>query len=144
MGVMDKKIEEFLQRVRNAKSIAIMGHKNPDGDAICSVLAMARLIELNYDKEVTCVYDGNIPDNLDDVPLRKKFRFFEKIEEDARVDVAIVMDMDCRVTHNIGGAARFMERARDVIEIDHHQNEDKDCCALCIDDDTAAACKRYF
>ncbi|MBQ6027600.1 MAG: DHH family phosphoesterase [Alphaproteobacteria bacterium] len=137
--ITQKQLDIFDEKIRAANSIFLFAHKNPDGDAICSVLAMARLIELNYDKEVTCVYDGNIPDNLDDVPLRKRFRFFEKIEEDARVDVAIVMDMDCRVTHNIGGAARFMERARDVIEIDHHQNEDKDCCALCIDDDTAAA-----
>ena len=45
---MDKKIEEFLQRVRNAKSIAIMGHKNPDGDSMCSVLALGHLIEQNF------------------------------------------------------------------------------------------------
>ena len=55
----------FDEKIRSAGSILLCAHKNPDGDAICSVLALAHLIEMNYDKEVVCTYDGNIPDNLD-------------------------------------------------------------------------------
>ena len=136
--ITQEQLDIFDEKIRTANSIFLFAHKNPDGDAICSVLALARLIELNYGKDVTCTYDGNIPDNLDDVPLRKRLRFFEKIEDDTPVDVAIVMDMDHRVTHNIGGPAKFMERAKFVIEIDHHQSDEKDG-VLCIDNDTAAA-----
>lgn len=136
--ITQEQLDIFDRKIRAADSIFLFAHKNPDGDAMCSVLSLARLIELNYGKDVTCVYDGNIPNNLDGVPLRKRLRFFEKIEEDTPVDVAIVMDMDHRVTHNIGGPAKFMECAKFVIEIDHHQKEGKSG-VLCINDDTAAA-----
>ncbi len=134
--ITQEQIDIFDEKIRSANSIFLFAHKNPDGDAMCSVLALARLIELNYGKDVTCVYDGNIPNNLDTAPLRKRLRFFEKIEDDAPVDVAIVMDYG--IARNIGGPIKFMERAKFVIEIDHHQNDAK-VGSLCIDDDNAAA-----
>ena len=45
---MEQNIKDFIEKIRGAKNIAIMGHKNPDGDSYCSVLALAKLIELNY------------------------------------------------------------------------------------------------
>ena len=134
--ITQNQLDIFDEKIRSANSIFLFAHKNPDGDAMCSVLALARLIELNYGKEVTCVYDGNIPDNLDDVPLRKRLRFFEKIEEDAMVDVAIVMDYG--IARNIGGPVKFMEQAKFVVEIDHHQSHET-VGDLCIYDADAAA-----
>lgn len=132
---MIKQIKIFDEKIRAAKSIVLFAHKNPDGDALCSVIALARLIELNYNKEVTCVYDGNIPDNLDDVPLRKQMRYFEHVD-DIPFDVAIVMDYG--IIRNIGGPQKFADKAGFIIEIDHHINDDK-IGALCIDDENAAA-----
>ena len=136
MGVMDKKIKEFLERVRNAKSIAIMGHKNPDGDSMCSVLALAHLIELNFGIQPLCVYDGNIPDALDNVPLRSRIKYFERVDLTQHFDVAIVMDYGNPV--HIGGPRSIVDNAGFVIEIDHHKNENT-IGNLCINDDTAAA-----
>ena len=68
---MKKNVKDFIDKIKTAKSIAIAGHKNPDGDSLCSVLALARLIHLNFNKKTVCVYDGNIPDCLDNVPDRK-------------------------------------------------------------------------
>ena len=136
--ITQEQLNIFNDKICRAKTVFLFAHKNPDGDAVCSVLALARLIELNYDKEVICVYDGNIPDNLDTVPLRKKMRFFDKIEKNVQIDVAIVLDMDYRVTRNIGGPSKFLEQAKFIIEIDHHQEDDK-AGVLCIDDNSAAA-----
>ena len=73
---MDKnKIETFINKIKNAKSIAISGHKNPDGDALCSALALMKLIELNFGKQTTVIYDGNIPKFLKEIPLRKNAYF---------------------------------------------------------------------
>ncbi len=129
-------IKIFDEKIRAARSIILFAHKNPDGDALCSMLALARLIETNYGKDVVCTYDGNIPDNLDEVPLRKRARFFERVEFDAPFDVAIVLDYG--IEKNIGGPHKFLENAGFVIEIDHHINENK-IGALCIDDVDAAA-----
>jgi len=134
--MMNEQLKIFDEKIRNANSIMLCAHKNPDGDAICSVLALGHLIETNYGKDVVCTYDGNIPDNLDDVPLRKRIRFFEKIDDDFAPDVAIVMDYG--IERNIGGPHKFIERAKFIIEVDHHINDNK-IGHLCIDDSDAAA-----
>jgi phosphoesterase RecJ-like protein len=134
--ITQEQVKIFDEKIRGAESIFLMAHKNPDGDALCSVAALCRLIELNYGKSVTCVYDGNIPDNLDNVPLRRRLRFFERVEPDTPVDVAIVMDYG--IIRNIGGPYKFVENAGFVIEIDHHINDNK-VGELCLDDESAAA-----
>ncbi len=133
---MKQKIQEFFERIRNAKSIVIMGHKNPDGDSMCSVLALAHLIEENLGIDVLCVYDGNIPDALDNVPLRSRIKYFERVDLTQHFDVAIVMDYGNPV--HIGGAQPLVDNAGFVIEIDHHKNENT-VGDLCLNDDTAAA-----
>lgn len=133
---MEQKINEFFERVRNAKSIAIMGHKNPDGDSLCSVLALAHLIEKNFGISPVCLYDGNIPDALDNVPLRSRIKYFERVDMSKPFDLAIVMDYGNPV--HIGGGQPIVDKARFIIEIDHHRN-DNNVGQLCINDDSAAA-----
>ena len=133
---MEQKIQEFFERVRGAKSIAIMGHKNPDGDSLCSVLALAHLIEENFGISPVCMYDGNIPENLSNVPLRPRIKYFERVDLSEQFDLAIVMDYGNPV--HIGGPRPAVDNAKFVIEIDHHKNENP-IGQLCINDDTAAA-----
>ena len=133
---MEQKITEFVERVRGAKSIAIMGHKNPDGDSLCSVLALAHLIEENFGISPVCIYDGNIPENLSNVPLRPRIKYFERVDLSEQFDLAIVMDYGNPV--HIGGPRPVVDNAKFVIEIDHHKNENP-IGQLCINDDAAAA-----
>ena len=134
--ITKEQIKIFDEKIRAAGSIVLCAHKNPDGDALCSVLALAHLIETNYGKDVVCTYDGNIPDNLDDVPLRRRVRYFEHIENETPFDVAIVLDYG--IEKNIGGPHKFLENAGFIIELDHHINHEK-IGALSIDDEDAAA-----
>lgn len=133
---MEKKIKELFEKIKNAKSVVIMGHKNPDGDSLCSVLAMARLIEKNFGINPVCLYDGNIPDSLDEAPLRTRMKYFERVDLSESFDLAIVMDYGNPL--HIGGPMKAVEKAKFVAEIDHHKN-DSLIGSLCINDDKAAA-----
>ncbi|MFQ6730048.1 MAG: DHH family phosphoesterase [Alphaproteobacteria bacterium] len=133
---MENKIKEFFEYIKNAKSIVIMGHKNPDGDSLCSVLALAHLIELNYGIQPLCVYDGNISDSLDYIPHRHRIKYFERVDLTQIFDVAIVMDYGNQA--HIGGPRPLVDNAKFIIEIDHHKN-DNTIAKLCLNDDTAAA-----
>ena len=133
---MKKNIKIFTEKLRDAKSIVIMAHKNPDGDALCCVLAMARLIEKNYNAKCVCIYDGNIPDYLDNVPLRDRAQYVSKVSAKKPFDMAIVLDYGAE--HQVGGPLDFVKKAKFVVEIDHHKN-DKPIADLCIDDETADA-----
>ena len=133
---MEQKIQEFFEHLKNAKSIAIMGHKNPDGDSLCSVLALAHLIEDNFGVTPVCTYDGNIPDALDYVPLRSRIKYFERVDTQMQYDLAIVMDYGNPA--HIGGPRPIVDNAKFVIEIDHHKNENN-LGQLCINDEDAPA-----
>ena len=78
---MMEKIKVFIEKVKEAKSIDISGHKNLDGDALCSALALMKIIELNFGKKATVIYDGNVPRDLDNVPLREEIVFHKNIPE---------------------------------------------------------------
>ena len=52
---MKNETKIFIEKIESAKTILLAAHKNPDGDAMCSVLALYQLIYLNYEKECVCV-----------------------------------------------------------------------------------------
>lgn len=133
---MDEKLNIFVEKIRSATSIAIMGHKNPDGDALCSMLALAKLIELNYGIRCRCIYDGNVPMFLASVPLRDWAKYHEKIDISQVYDVVILVDYGA--AHQLGAPLAIAQNAKYVIEIDHHKNETP-MGNLCLSDDTAAA-----
>ncbi|MBO5834298.1 MAG: DHH family phosphoesterase [Alphaproteobacteria bacterium] len=133
---MEQNIKIFLEKLKDAKNIAIMGHKNPDGDSFCSVLALAKMIELNYGVRPLCVYDGNIPNYLDAVPLRSWAKYFERVDLEQSCDLVILLDYG--TPRHIGGAMPLVEKAKFVVEIDHHKN-DEHLAQLCVNDENAAA-----
>ena len=133
---MMKKIETFIDKVKNAKNIAISGHKNPDGDAMGCALALMKVIELNFNKKATVIYDGNIPKDLDNIPLRKEVVCYKNIPEDSVFDLYILVDYGTK--NNLGGAERFVNKADYIIEFDHHFNDDV-IGDLCFDDIEKAA-----
>lgn len=133
---MKKKIDVLIEKIKAAKSIAISGHKNPDGDSLCSALALMKIIELNFGKTATVIYDGNVPRDLDKIPLRKEVCYYTRIPEDAKFDLYLVVDYGTRL--HFGGVAKFIEKADFVIEFDHHFNDDL-VGNLCFDDTEKAA-----
>lgn len=133
---MMKKIEILIDKIKSAKSIAVFGHKNPDGDSLCSALALMKLIELNFGKSATVIYDGNIPMFLDEVPLRSYVNFYNHLPENSKFDLCIVVDYGTRI--HLGGAEKFVNNADFVIEFDHHINDDL-VGNLCFDDVKKAA-----
>ena len=133
---MNRKIQTFIDKIKSAKSIAISGHKNPDGDALCSALALMKIIELNFNKTATVIYDGNIPKDLDNIPLRDKACFHTHVPENSKFDLYILVDYGTRI--HLGGAESFINAADFVVELDHHFNDDI-VGNLCFDDENKAA-----
>lgn len=132
---MNEKLKIFEEKIKAAKSIAIMAHKNLDGDAIGSVLAMARLIEMNYGVIPVCIYDGNIPDMLDRVPGRRTMQHYTTVPQQA-FDLVILMDYG--TVRHLEFAQSIINDAGFVVEMDHHKN-DAPVAGLQINDVTADA-----
>lgn len=133
---MKEKLGILVEKIRGAQSVVIVGHKNPDGDSVCASLALARLIELNFNKTPVCMYDGNFPNILDNVPNRPCMRYFGHVDVDRPFDLAFILDYGTET--NIGGTKNIIDSAGYKIEIDHHKN-DAPVADLCLDDINAAA-----
>jgi len=133
---MDEKLRIFTDKIKTARSIVIIGHKNPDGDALGSALALGRLIEINFGITPVCTYDGNMPEALTGVPLRPRMRYFGHLNVAEPFDLVILVDYGTK--KHLEFADSVIKNAGFVIEIDHHKN-DEPVGNLCIDDETADA-----
>ena len=133
---MKNKIDVLIDKIKNAKSIAISGHKNPDGDSLCSALALLEVIKINFNKTATVIYDGNIPRYLDNIPLRNRACFHTHIPENTKYDLYILVDYGTKI--HLGGAEKYVAEADYVIEFDHHVNNDS-VGNLCFSDTDKAA-----
>lgn len=129
--MMNENIEILIEKIKNAKNIAISGHKNLDGDALGSALALLKIIELNFNKTPTFIYDGNIPMDLDNFPLRNKACYCVNVLEKTKFDLYILVDYGTR--KHLAGVEKFVDNADYVVEFDHHYNDDI-VGNLCFDD----------
>lgn len=114
-----------LSQMQNAKKIAIITHTNPDADAIGSMIALKRLIKKNFETtEKPLIIDIFAQtDNLDEkyLPLING----EKLNEQhyKRYDLAIAVD--CADKNRLGEYSTIFSKAKDNINIDHHDTNTK-------------------
>ena len=113
MFVGNYDLTHILDLVKDAETIAIAGHVNPDGDCIGSTLAM-----YNYLKHTGKTIDVYLE------PIGREFRDLPGADsiknevEDKVYDVFFMMDLGD--TDRIGVASKLFETAKKTICIDHH------------------------
>lgn len=124
-------LEQFTdikQLLSEPKKIAIVSHRNPDGDAYGSSLALYHFL-IKLDHEVHVVSPNDSPDFLKWLPSQNKITIFEKDEKKGRriLDSAeVVFVLDFNALHRVGTR---MQQALESIQpifimIDHHQQPD--------------------
>ncbi|MDD4940081.1 MAG: bifunctional oligoribonuclease/PAP phosphatase NrnA [Candidatus Omnitrophica bacterium] len=102
------------EKIAHAKSIVIAGHINPDGDSIGSLLSLG----LGMEKLGKRVYMLS----ADAVPA--KYRFLpgaDRIISDTRKNADLAISVDCSNKEMLGSAYNVIKRAKDILEIDHHE-----------------------
>ena len=113
MFVENYDLIHILELVKDAETIAVAGHVNPDGDCIGSTLAM-----YNYLKHTDKTIDVYLE------PIGREFRdlpgadIIKNEAEDKVYDVFFMMDLGD--TDRIGVASKLFETAKKTICIDHH------------------------
>ncbi len=106
---------QVIEKIENAKTIAIMGHIRPDGDCVGSCLGLYNYILDNYGEKHVVVYLQPIP---------KKFGFLRGAgqirheADDTIYDLAV--SLDCGDTDRHGEFSAIFANAKDSICLDHH------------------------
>ena len=136
MPMKKNDLEILCEKIKSAKRILIAGHKNPDGDALCSGLALAQLIRLNFGRDAVCVYEGNVSNMLDNVPMRNQMHFHGHVDLSDAFDLVFVLDYGAK--KNLEWIMPVVNGAKFVVAIDHHKNPD-DVGDMNFNNDSAAA-----
>lgn len=120
-----KQIKELLS---TKKKIVIVSHRNPDGDAYGSSLALYHfLIKLEHD--VTVISPNDCPPFLKWMPNQKQIVLFEnKVTEASKIleEAEIVFTLDFNAFHRTGTVMQeCLEKINPIyIMIDHHLQPD--------------------
>ncbi len=117
-----QKIKQILSK---PKKISIVTHRNPDGDAYGSSLALY-LYLLKFDHEVTVLSPNDCPDFLKWLPEEDKIVIFEndtKIGTKIIEDSDIIFTLDFNALHRVGvKMLKPLDKAKSIfVMIDHHQ-----------------------
>ncbi|MCM8790325.1 MAG: DHHA1 domain-containing protein [Candidatus Omnitrophica bacterium] len=107
-------LEAAKRAIREATSVAISGHVNPDGDSIGSLLSLGLGIE-RMGKRVLMVSVDGVPRRYRELPAAG--RIVRAIKKP--VDLAIAVD--CSSKDILGKTYQSFKNAGTILEIDHHE-----------------------
>jgi len=117
-------ILEIKALLATPKQIAIIPHKNPDGDAIGSTLGLLQyLLILNHDAKI--IAPNDFPDFLKWLPQVNLIQIHEtdKDETEAFINTAdVIFTLDFNAFHRTGNMESILANSTSLkIMIDHHQ-----------------------
>ena len=108
-------MKKIINHLKNSNHIIIASHKNPDGDAIGSLIAMGLALEA-LNKNITLYNKSPIPSAYRFLPSVE--RIVRQIKETNTYDTAIILD--CADFQRIGKISSVISKIPVIINIDHH------------------------
>ncbi|QIE58183.1 bifunctional oligoribonuclease/PAP phosphatase NrnA [Rasiella rasia] len=115
---------QVKQLLNTSKQIVIVGHKNPDGDAIGSCLALSQFLDqLGHKTQV--IMPNDFPDFLKWMPGCQDIIIYDKQKETAEAHLTaanIVCTLDFNALDRVGEMQGALESCQATfVMIDHHQ-----------------------
>lgn len=114
--------------INNATNIVVTAHKNPDGDAVGSALALYHYLK-NSGKNVSAILPNSFPSFFNWLPGAEDICIFEGEEAKATdliEEADLIFALDYNALHRTGDVKEILEKAKaDFILIDHHQQPDQ-------------------
>ncbi len=130
-----------------AKNLVVIGHKNPDGDAIGSSLGLAGFLR-KKDFEVTVVMPNEFPEFLKWMPGCDDLLIYEKQAQEVQktLDAAdVIFTLDFNALNRSGDLSPLLEASEaKFIMIDHHQQPDAYAVATYSDASMSSTAQMVF
>lgn len=112
---------EWKERLRNARTIMLITHTNPDGDAIGSLVGMLLAIPQLTEARIIPVIEHPISQNMQWLPDIERCVTIDASTQWPNPD--LVISFDCATFERIGGIDKVHTEAlkhTSIIQIDHH------------------------
>ena len=134
-------VEIFKKEISISETIILTAHRDPDGDAIGSVLAMQEALQ-NIGKDVDIVLDEMPKVFLELKNSDKILRVdeFEKLNKN--YDLAIFLDNNSKKSFLVPD--NILERAKKSINIDHHIGGSIFTDIMYVEEESPAVCETVY
>ncbi|MBL7191871.1 DHH family phosphoesterase [bacterium] len=119
----------------------VTSHFSPDGDAVCSVLAMGEILE-RFDKKRTLAIEGGVPLKYGFLPGSPTVINPENIEISRRYSNLVVLDVGS--FKRIGRIKDMISDNPRIINIDHHASENHFGEISIIDSAASSVCEMLY
>ena len=120
-----EKIKKLKELINDSKSIVIIPHTSPDGDAIGSCLALFNMLN-TINKTSQIISPNKAPDFLNWTPGFDNIIYFDSDEKKCKESLLksdLVFTLDFNDLNRIGELNEFVEKSNSkIVMIDHHQN----------------------
>jgi phosphoesterase RecJ-like protein len=112
-------LHDIATIVKRGKRFFLASHKDPDGDAIGSLLALGEALILS-EKEVVLFNEGPIPDSM--AFLVGIERIEDRFNPESKSAFDALFVLDCGTLERLGGISSTICKIKPLINIDHHEN----------------------
>jgi len=110
-------LDDIATIVKRGKRFFLASHKDPDGDAIGSLLALGEALVLSG-KEVVLFNEGPIADSM--AFLAGSEKIVDRFNPESEFDALFVLD--CGTLERLGGSYSNIGHIKPLINIDHHES----------------------
>lgn len=114
---INDEILKFKEQLKDANSIALISHLDPDGDNLGSLTALSRSL-LNLGKKVYPIEFDKIPENLKFLPN------LDLLSDNTDININMIICLDCANYERLGQIDELFNTAKYRINIDHHQSNE--------------------
>lgn len=132
-----KGVKKAAQTISGAKKVAIACHRNPDGDAIGSLLSLGQGLT-SLGKKVYMVSQDGVPKKYRRLPGADSI--LRSLNE--KIDLGITVD--CSTSEMIGKPFMALRKAKALLEIDHHQIRESFGDVSFVDPEAAAVGEQIY
>jgi bifunctional oligoribonuclease and PAP phosphatase NrnA len=144
----ENEIEAIKLLLKTPKKIAIIPHRNPDGDAMGSTLALFHFLK-KLDHHVTVIAPNNFPDFLNWLPGSESVLIFEKdVENTTKIlnEAELTFTLDFNALHRTGDlmSSVLSQLKAQFVMIDHHESPDNYAFVTYSDTKFGSTCEMVY
>lgn len=112
-------IEQLNSIIKNSKNILLVSHINPDGDTLGSMCGLYSLIKDNLKKSCDMVSVSDVPVTYNFLPYVDKVKHISQYDLSREYDLVITIDV--AAIDRCADAEKLFKKAKNTINIDHHE-----------------------
>lgn len=112
-------IEHLNSIIKNSKNILLVSHINPDGDTLGSMCGLYSLIKDNLKKKCDMVAVSDVPVTYSFLPYVDEVKHISQYDLSREYDLVITIDV--AAIDRCAEAEKLFKKAKNTINIDHHE-----------------------